>query len=523
MQSSAETPEARETPGAKPLAWGVALALFAAGTFLRVNDFTTHPLWIDEYGTSWVVAAETWREVWWRALEIQGQSPLYYSIVRASVDLLGDGTFALRLPSLVCGIALLGMGPWLALRLFEDRRVALASLAAFAFDERLIFYSRDARPYTLALLCAVASFWFYAKLRQDDRWPSRIGWILSTAATYYVHYLFAMVLLVQGVHALVWRPQGRERLRRDAATLALLGATSTPGLWQLVHLFGRRQSLDWVPADGGAFAGLALVLEFVDLRLLGVVGAAACGALLFEGTRSLRLSRSSLGLLGLWLGIPLLLVSAAPLWLGVNLIHARYVLVLLPAVALLLGALVGLPRGARVGSCLLVVLVAAFGVLGVKPMLEGKGAFGSWHFGQNWGGATADLVGQHRGGDRVFYGTNFVELDSIVTGKAPPVMVDFASWPVRAHLPGDREFGLQALPYRYTRETRLALLETLGQAEGRVWLIGMPEPVRRALGLATRAAGFRSVAHTRHGVVHLVLLEARPDAWTPGGSIQSPE
>jgi uncharacterized membrane protein len=162
-----------------------AVGFFALGTFLRAHDVTGHELWIDEYGTSWVIAAESWRDVWRRVLEIQGQSPLYYLVVRAFVDVLGPGPLALRLPSLVSGIALLGFCYVVALRLFADRRVAMATVAAFALDERLIFYSRDARPYALALLCATGSFFFYAKLLCDERWRTRLGWILATAAAYY--------------------------------------------------------------------------------------------------------------------------------------------------------------------------------------------------------------------------------------------------------------------------------------------------------------------------------------------------
>ncbi|MDB4433360.1 glycosyltransferase family 39 protein [bacterium] len=483
-----------------------ALGFFALGTFLRAHHITGHELWIDEYVTSWAIAGESWREVWQRALEIQVQSPLYYLLVRTFVEVFGEGALALRLPSLVCGIALLGFAYVVAMRLFSNRRVALVTVAAFALDERLIFYSRDARPYAMALLCATASFFFYAELLRDERWRTRLRWILLTAATYYVHYLFGAILLVQALHYALHRPHSFARLRRDGSALAFLGVLMAPGALQLNGLYIRRRLLDWVPPGDGAFPGLDLALEFLDLRVLGLVCVALLFAIAIERPRSLRLPGSWLGLLLLWLGIPLLLVLVASPLLGVNLVYPRYVLVIVPAVALLYGTLAGLPRGARLAWLVAAVFVSATAVLSVKPMLEGDGQFSNWYRDQRWASATGALAKRYRDGDLVLYGTRFVELDAVVRGEARAVVTGFAAWPVRAHLPPERDFQLRALPYRYTPETTRKLLRGLGESAGRVWIIGLPKAVRRATPLIEREAGLQVAKRQRYGIVHLVLM-----------------
>ena len=66
-----------------------ALVLFiiCLGAILRVYNFWVPPIWVDEYGTWWVVAADAWSEVIERTLRIQGQSPFYYLLVRTIAGL----------------------------------------------------------------------------------------------------------------------------------------------------------------------------------------------------------------------------------------------------------------------------------------------------------------------------------------------------------------------------------------------------------------------------------------------------
>jgi len=499
------SPPGRLAPGAAPLG---ALAFLLLGAALRTRGITGFEPWIDEYGTWWTIAGGGWGDVWQRALAVQPQSPLYYLVVRASSDLLGGGLLALRLPSLVCGVALIALGYVAAFRLLGDRRIALAATAALALDERLIFYSRNARPYALALLCAMASFLLYAELLRGGGRRARLGWVLATAATCYAHYLFGVVLLAQGLHCAMQGPRRRGALRRAAPALALLGALLMPAAVQVAGIHGRRQLLDWVPRGDGALASLSLALELLDLPVLAWV----CGAVLLvvwiDRQRIVRVSRAGPGIVLLWLSVPVLFFAAVLPLLGVNLLHERYLLVAVPAVGLLYGALLGASRSAWLGWLPLAVFVCATGALRIVPMLEGQGRFGGWYHEQRWSEATALLVAHHRAGDLVLYGTGFLELDAAVRGEGTPARVGFAEWPVRAYLPPDRAFRLRPLPYSDTADMDRRVLETLAEeprAE-RVWIIGLSESVRRAARLARDEGGLRVSGHRKHGFVELVLM-----------------
>ena len=143
-----------------------ALVLFiiCLGAILRVYNFWVPPIWVDEYGTWWVVAADAWSEVIERTLRIQGQSPFYYLLVRTIAGLGGYGALQLRLLSVICGIATLALVYPLAVKIFNDCRVALLSLIIFALSEPLIWYAQIARPYSLALFFSLVSFWSFVSL-----------------------------------------------------------------------------------------------------------------------------------------------------------------------------------------------------------------------------------------------------------------------------------------------------------------------------------------------------------------------
>ena len=506
---------------------GPLLAILAAGIFLRAWGITDHGLWIDEYGTWWTIAGETWGDCWRRALEIHGQSPLYYLTARLSLDLLGSGAFSLRLPSLLFGVALLALAYPLALRLFRDGRIAVLTVLAFALNDRLIYYSQEARPYAIGLFCVAASFYFYAALLDRGGLGARVGYLLATLATWYTHYLLGVVVLVQLLHLATQRPWRKGRWRPWLAMMALLGLAMAPGLWQLWPLFERRRGLDWIPIPSGPLAALELAMELLDATLLGAVGATALLAWLWRREGRPLPPGAQPGIAALWLVVPFLVFSVLPLPFGINLLHARYLVVLAPAVPMVYGVLMALPRGGLLRPLLpiAVFVLLAMG-LQVVPLLQREGTF-RWFFRHGWESAAQELVREHREGDLILYRTGFVELDDLVRGKASPTTREFVAWPILAHLPADRSFRLAPLPFSATPEMMARLDDILREAssERRVWVVGLEhkEPTRRRriirplMETAQHRYGMRVLDRHMYGLVHLALLRGGgpPDARPP--------
>jgi hypothetical protein len=490
----------------------VLVASLALGALLRVQGLTRRELWIDEYGTWWTIAGASFSDCFRRALEIQGQSPLYYLITRLSVDLLGVGEASLRLPSLVSGLALLAVAFPLARCIFRDGRAAVLCVAAFALSEQLIYSSQEARPYALALLLGAGSFYGYAALLERDGLWRRSAYVLVTAAAYYAQYLFGVIVLAQAVHLLARRPWSWTRLRPWVASWALLGLAMLPGLWQLRALFGRRGSLDWIPTSEGVLASLEPALELLDPVVLAVAAGASLLAWAWRRERWSFPSDARPAIALVWLALPVLVFGLIPPLVGVSLASARYLVVMAPAVALIQGFVLSLPGRAGALAWLPLIVFAGFVASArIVPFLDDSGRFW-WYAQHGWKGATHELMSEHRPGDLVLYRTGFVELDDLVRGRASAATTEFVRWPLAAHLPRERDYRLQPLPYSDTPEMRRAIAAILEEARARrIWIVGLElEGEGAMLASVVRTAQVRHhmrlVRDRRHGLVHVALL-----------------
>jgi uncharacterized membrane protein len=220
---------------------------FCLGAFLRIYNFWLPHLSFDEYGTWWVVSGSTWTEVTERATRIQGQSPLYYLIVKLFTTTFGEGSLQLRLPSVIFGILTLVVAFWLAMQIFDDQNVALISVAVFSVTELLIGYSQIARPYALALLLTLLSFLFFLQFLQSQQKRTGTIYAVTTALLIYSHYLFAFVLVTQ-IFVVMLRFGWREIFSKYwLLAFLLVTVLCLPLTPQIVSLYGRRQTLDWIP------------------------------------------------------------------------------------------------------------------------------------------------------------------------------------------------------------------------------------------------------------------------------------
>lgn len=87
--------------------------------------------------------------------------PGYFVLTRWCLDALGTTEWTLKLPALVCGVLLVGATYALG-RQVGSSRVAFTAAFLMTFSPEAIYFSQEARPYTLAslLLCVcVGAFW----------------------------------------------------------------------------------------------------------------------------------------------------------------------------------------------------------------------------------------------------------------------------------------------------------------------------------------------------------------------------
>jgi O-antigen/teichoic acid export membrane protein len=168
------------------------LMLTAAALGLRL--LVTRGLWLDE--------ATTWYQASLPSLGIMLDDirstdvhpPLHHVISWFAVRAFGDGELGLRLPSIAAGVALVPALYATARELWDSRTgLIVAALATAA--PILVWYSQEARMYSLLLLFGVLAAWAQARaLRTGSRWAF-VAYGVCAAAVIYTQYFGAFLVI----------------------------------------------------------------------------------------------------------------------------------------------------------------------------------------------------------------------------------------------------------------------------------------------------------------------------------------
>ena len=132
----------------------VAIAVVLAGAFwLRVYLLDHQSFWSDEGATAYMTGRGLGEILAASAADIH--PPLYYLLVAVWAKLAGTSEFALRFPSVVTGVLVVGLTYWLGRRCLGLLPGLLGSIFA-AGSGLLIYYSQEARMYELMACLGLA-------------------------------------------------------------------------------------------------------------------------------------------------------------------------------------------------------------------------------------------------------------------------------------------------------------------------------------------------------------------------------
>ncbi|RLC78046.1 MAG: hypothetical protein DRI61_10485, partial [Chloroflexi bacterium] len=209
--------------------WLVLLLLLLA-FLLRVYRLGAQSLWYDEGVSAYLTTLSPAELTRWTAEDIQ--PPLYYYVLYLWVRGAGRSEFALRFPSLFFGVLMVPMFYLLGKRLAGEKAAIIAALLA-AISPLYLWYSQEARMYTLFTFLGLLSCWLLLKLANPGSQPAggftSLAYLLTNVAALYTHYFAFFLLAFQGLFSLITglanagkSPQGRHRL---LGILALQGAS----------------------------------------------------------------------------------------------------------------------------------------------------------------------------------------------------------------------------------------------------------------------------------------------------------
>jgi uncharacterized membrane protein len=327
------------------LIWLAALVAVAAA--IRLWQIGDQSYWLDEAFTVDLVKRPLGNMLA-TIPDTESTPPLYYLCGWLWAKLFGTGEAALRSLSALFGTLTVPV-VWRAGRELFTPRVGLVAAALTAFNPYFVWYSQEARAYSLLVLMAALSVLFFARAMQRQTPRAFALWALVAALALATHY-FAIFILVPKAVWLVWSTRRRAAWAAAGALTGVAVALAPLALHQRAS------------GHTSFIAELGLGSRVVDLPkklvtgelgtptpligpLAGLIAAAAIAYALLRTDREWR--RTELVLVGLaaaTAALPFALALA-----GADYLLPRNLIVLYVPLVLTVAAGLGAPRARLVG------------------------------------------------------------------------------------------------------------------------------------------------------------------------------
>jgi hypothetical protein len=319
------------------------VAVILGGAVVRFWGLGAQSLWYDEWLTTEATSGGL-VDVVRHTANREGIPPPFFLLMWGWVRVFGDGEAALRTVSALAGVATIPVAYAIVREVGQPRRAARAAALLVAVSPALVWYSQEARPYSLLALFSgltVLTFLRVWRAGSTARRNDLLLWSLACAAALAVHY-FAVFLVAAEAGALL----AARRLPWRRVALACVPATVVLALLAPVALEQRSHGpnhqwiSDWRLSERLREAGQSALVgpSPPDGRLwipavAGVVLAAVLVATL--ATRRQRLAAALVA----GVGVAAVVMALAAVVVGVDVFLSRYIIASL--VPLIVGVAIG--------------------------------------------------------------------------------------------------------------------------------------------------------------------------------------
>ena len=338
---------------------GVLVGAVALGGGLRVWGLGSQSFWYDEWLTAEATSGGL-GHVLHHVAHREGIPPPWFGFMWVWAGVFGDGEVALRAPSVLAGIATIPVAYLVAWQLGQPRAVARAAALLVAVNPMLVWYSQEARPYSILAFVGALSLLAMLRWRASDRHADAVVWAAVCATAVAVHY-FAVFLVAAEAAALVVERPGRWRrvLLACGPAVAVLAALAPIAAEQHSHDANRAWITDFPLADRLRDAGRsALVGPSPPAAWLWVAAALALALpgllLLARGSGDGRRGLAMTGGVGA-LAVVLAVIAAV---VALDAVVARYLIASLVPLVVAAALTLGAARPRWLGGAALAVLCA---------------------------------------------------------------------------------------------------------------------------------------------------------------------
>ena len=363
-------------------------ALVLTAFALRADHLDFQSLWRDEVDAI-AFATRALPRLLSTFAKPKENGPLYFLLLRPWITLTGDSEFSVRFLSLAFGVLTLPLAYTLGRRWLSTLGSMMGALL-MAFSPYLVWYSQEAKMYTLITFLTMLSLYLYVEALARGRWSYWAAYVVVTSFCLYTHILAALIIPLEIVLFVVWWPRHRTRLK---PWLAAIGCVTLPyiplAFWEIPLLLSSYET-------GHPFYPLSEILSTLFLAFShGVSGVASpwlliltsvlfmflflAGVFLVGDKKGLRLAMTGRGVtLLLYLFLPI--IGMYLISLGMPIFADRYLIYVAPAFYLILGrglAAVKLQSNVVFALCLALVLTLNVQSIWAQSHIEIKSDFRS--------------------------------------------------------------------------------------------------------------------------------------------------
>lgn len=182
----------------------IFLLILSLGTFLRLHSLGSKSLWLDEIGEVLVAKTIIPDLLPSNIATIQGiyyhiSPPLDYIILHFFL-VFGTSEFIIRLPAAISGVLSILVIFFVGKEMYGEKEGLICSFL-LAICPKALYYSQEARMYSLFLLLSLLSLFFFHRINKTgDTWKYWVLLTIVNAAIIYTHYFGFFVLLIEGMY-----------------------------------------------------------------------------------------------------------------------------------------------------------------------------------------------------------------------------------------------------------------------------------------------------------------------------------
>ena len=178
----------------------VLFIVLLVGLFLRLYQLGSESLWLDEAG-SIRLASMSIPQIVGKCASTDFHPPFYYFILHYWAVFWGNSEISIRLLSSIFGLLSIAM-IYLTGKLLFDRWTGLIAALFLALSQFHIYFSQEARMYTLITFLSLCSMVYFLLLLRAPKFGRIAGYTISNILLLYTHYFGFLIIAAQNIFML---------------------------------------------------------------------------------------------------------------------------------------------------------------------------------------------------------------------------------------------------------------------------------------------------------------------------------